>query len=191
MDSGRSWWTGTKQKLLQNIRRFESVTELEPVDLEKRIALMELDSNLMRESPVRPSMSIHRLHKEKTTAERRAQNLLKLMKAETQCEGSDFNTDALLLDFFREGIMERKGNPDAEEMDQELVRVAEEWMNGRHRDLLPGWEMQKSRKAYIKDMEERGRWRKPEEEREEVAAEVEREVLTMMLDEMLSELSAS
>lgn len=181
---------GTKQKLLQKIRRFESVAELEPVDLEKRIALLELDDEPLHQSPAQPSMSIHR-NKEEMTTERQAQNLLKLIKAEVPSDSSKFNAGTLLLDFFKERIMERHENPNADEFNQELLRVTEDWMSGHHRDFLLGWEVQNHRKAYIKDMEERGKWRKLEEEKEEVAAEVENEILTYLLNEMFFELSTT
>ncbi|RVW16284.1 hypothetical protein CK203_067871 [Vitis vinifera] len=137
---------GNKQKLLQKIRRFESVAELEPVDLEKRIALLELDDEPLHQSPAQPSMSIHR-NKEEMTTERQAQNLLKLIKAEVPSDSSKFNADTLLLDFFKERIMERHENPNADEFNQELLRVTEDWMSGHHRDLLLGWEVQNHRKA--------------------------------------------
>ena len=156
------------------------MAELEPVHLEKRIALSE--SELDNESPIQSSMA----------TESQAQNLLKLVKTETQSDSSNLNADTLLLDLCKEGIMvERHENPNADEIKQDLIRVAEDWMSERHRDLLLGWEVQNNRKAYIMDMEESGKWRELEEEKEEVAAEVESEVLTSLLNEMLLELTTT
>ncbi|KAL4339297.1 hypothetical protein GQ457_08G028050 [Hibiscus cannabinus] len=45
-EDGSSHVEGTKQKLMQKVPRFENLAQLEPVDLEKRIAMTEIEDEL-------------------------------------------------------------------------------------------------------------------------------------------------
>ncbi|KAA8521969.1 hypothetical protein F0562_012717 [Nyssa sinensis] len=182
---------GTKQKLMRKIRRFESLAQLEPVDLEKRMALSEF-SDESHESPLqRCSVSIQGSvmfdvkEEEENDTEQKSQELLKLMK-ETLIIPSyhlDFKADTtLFLDFFRERIIEAGSN---EFNYDQLLHVAKDWMNGHASELLLGWEVQRNRQAYIIDMEKAGRWRKLDEDNEEVVMQLEVEVFAALMNELL------
>lgn len=175
---------GTKKSLMHKIRRFESLATLEPIDLEKRIALSESDHESV-ESILQPcSFS---LQEEETEAERKAEALLLQMKLAAPSFSFKFKgVENLLLDFFRERLTE--GN----EYDHELLEVVNDWMDGEPRDLVKGWEVQKNRQAYIRDMEKGGMWSKyDDEEKQEVGLELEEDVFSSLLNELCLDLFIS
>ncbi|CAK7335439.1 unnamed protein product [Dovyalis caffra] len=184
----------TKQKLMQKIRRFESLAQLDPVDLEKRIAMAELEDESL-DSPLQPcSMSIHSDNdngfnetKENGT-EKDAQELLKHVKSTIASHSLAPKVDSLLLDFFKEKIVENNASGSVvgsyKEFEQE-VQVAQDWINGQPKELFLGWEVLESRQVYIKDMKKNGKWENVDQEKEEVALELEVEVFNSLVEEAL------
>ncbi|KAJ8766172.1 hypothetical protein K2173_021689 [Erythroxylum novogranatense] len=171
---------GTKQKL----RSFESLTQLVPVDLEKRLALAESDDASLE------SMSIQKNNfnemQEERQSEKEAQELLKLVKAATQHNSLLLcSTEALFLDFFMEMLEQDKATESVSsiyEKDQ-VLKVVEDWVKGNPQETFLGWEVKNGRHTYIKDLEKNGRWRNVEEEKEEVVLELEQHVFTSLLNE--------
>ncbi|KAJ4956870.1 hypothetical protein NE237_013653 [Protea cynaroides] len=161
-----------KQKLMQNIRRFESLAQLEPVDLDKRIVLLEKDdSDESSEGEEQEGED----ELEAKMAEEKSIELLKLVKPT-----SSGNLDSVLLDFFKERIMGRINEGDY----KELMKVGRDWMSD---DMV--LDLEYNRESYVTEMDnEGGRWRKFEEEQAELAAEVERLVLGSLVDELLVDL---
>ncbi|GMI76306.1 TON1 Recruiting Motif 11 [Hibiscus trionum] len=140
---------GTKPKLMQKARRLEGLTQLEPVDLETRIAMTELEDD--------------------------DGEIIELVKARIPWEINKFMEDGLVLDLYRETGLED-------------LKMVENWVNGKCEDMFVGWEMEEGRKAYLKEMERNGNWRKFNEEEEDVGTTVELEVLSSLLDELLTDL---
>lgn len=149
---------GSKQKVMQKVRRIESLARMEPVDLGKKWVDFSEDGTLCV-----------------------AEDLLEIFKAKTL--QNNLNVDSLILDFFVERIGEDCGNGEVE-----LLKTAEEWFNGRFPEAVLGWEVVEGRRLYFKDMERKGGWRSLEEEREVVAAEMEVEVLDFLVEELLVDL---
>ncbi|KAM7531235.1 hypothetical protein LguiB_034645 [Lonicera macranthoides] len=89
-----------------------------------------------------------------------------------------FNPNNLLIDFFRE----------TNTFDSVALDVARDWVSGQPRELLLGWEVQKSREAYIKNMEKGGKWRDLDEDKREVVLELGDEVLTDLVNEFILDL---
>ncbi|MBA0737228.1 hypothetical protein Gogos_010699 [Gossypium gossypioides] len=172
---------GTKQKLMPKVRRFESLAQLEPVDLEKRIAMAELED----ESSLLRSVSVNNngMSEEK---------LLKLLKAKFPSEIFKFRADNLLLDFFWETFMvEDKGerhDMGFEDFGVKSLKVVEDWVNGNSQEFVLGWELHEGRKAYLKDMERNENWRNFNEEKEDVGSALELELFSSLVDEVLTDL---
>ncbi|KAL3818118.1 hypothetical protein ACJIZ3_004023 [Penstemon smallii] len=189
---------GTKKKLMKKIQRFECLAnELEPVNLSKRFVLQpQTDSdNESNGSPLPLSIDDKFISDmEEEEEEEMAFELLRQMKNTLPSYGLKLNAENLLLDFFREKIVERKVAspkqwPGGCSFDEEAIDEAEEWINGRKRsELLLGWEVQKNRQVYIKEMEKgKLEWKTLDQENEEVALELETEVFATLLDEVLLE----
>ncbi|GMY30199.1 hypothetical protein FCV25MIE_25441 [Fagus crenata] len=192
---------GTKQKPMHKTRRIECLAQLEPLDLEKRIALSEFNHEAPQ-SPMLPYCSLstqdnNTFNKKEVnqTEQLKAQELLDLIRTKSSpSTGVKFKVDNLLLDFIRERI-EEINNANAStrrrcdnEFQHELLKVTEDWFSGQPQELLLGWEVQDGRKVYVKDMEKGGKWSILVEEKEEVALEVEIEVLNTLLSELLLDL---
>ncbi|KAK3005501.1 hypothetical protein RJ639_016060 [Escallonia herrerae] len=161
----RAEGTASKQKLIRKARRFENLSQLQPVDLESRIAQSECDH--------KPVVDNAR------QTERKAVELLKEMKATIPpASFTKYNPDKLLLHFFGEGIAEGYTEP-------ELVSSAKDWINGHAQELLLEWEEQKNREAY---MEKGRKWEEVGEEKQEVASELEAEIFTCLVNELLLDL---
>ncbi|XP_022754071.1 uncharacterized protein LOC111302409 [Durio zibethinus] len=190
----------TKQKLMQKIRRFESLSQLEPVDLEKRIALAELeDESLESHREVLCLVSVNNNgnmsdYQDKEEKDREAnEKLLKLLKSKIPSDSFKFMADNLLLDFFRERLTvennaKRLADMGLEEFGLDLLKVAEDWVNGNPQELVLGWKLQESRKANVKEMERNENWRNFNEEKEKMGSAVEHEVFISLVDELLTDL---
>lgn len=190
---------GTKQKFMHKIRRFECLAQLEPVDLEERIALCELNHE-SPQSPMQPcplstqdNNTFNKKEENQTEQLTKAQELLDLIRTKSSPSGSKFKVDSLLLDFIEEKIEENNVNAITttrcdNEFQHEILKVTEDWLNGHPQELLLGWEVQDGREVYVKDMEKGGMWSILVEEEKEVALEVEDEVWTTLLNDLLLDL---
>ncbi|KAM3735025.1 hypothetical protein ACB098_10G059900 [Castanea mollissima] len=185
---------GTKQKFMHKIRRFECLAQLEPVDLEERIALCELNHE-SPQSPMQPCSlptqdnNTFDKKEENLTEELKAQELLDLIRTKSSPSGSKFKVDSLLLDFFEENNVNASTTTRCNNENQhEILTVIEDWLSGQPQELLLGWEVQDGRQVYVKDMEKGGTWSTFVEEEKEVALEVEDEVWTTLLNDLLLDL---
>ncbi|KAJ0106118.1 hypothetical protein Patl1_18669 [Pistacia atlantica] len=144
---------GTKQKLMQKIRRFETLAHLEPLDLEKRIALSELEDETL-ESPLQTLNKNILFNGDEDEAEKKVSEFLKVVRSTTQSNILMCKADNLLSDFFREWIEEE----------------------GRCKS---------GRRDYIKEMEKNGRFRNVKEEKEEVGLDLEVQIFTTLVNELV------
>ena len=180
---------------MQKIKRFESLAQLDPVDLEKRIATAELEDESV-ESPMQHcSMSINSDKndifsetREENGTEKDAQHLVDHVKSTIASPGLSPKLDSLLLCFFEEKIVENNASGSLiglyKEFEQEL-EVAQDWINGRPKEMFLGWEVVESRHVYLQDMEKNGRWENVDQEKEEVALKLEVEVFNSLIEEAL------
>ena len=172
---------------MQKIRRFESLAQLDPLDLEKRIAAAELED----ESPLQHcsiDSSILKIETKENGTEKDAQELLEHVKSTVASHSLASKVDSLLLDFFEEKIEENKAGGSVagsyRGFEQEL-KVAREWIDGQPEEMFLGWEMVERRHVYIKHMEQSGKWENVDRGKEEVALELDVEVFNSLVDEVL------
>lgn len=126
-------------------------------------------------------MALDKEEDDDVITEHNAVELLKKMKTTMPSVSFKFNPDNLLIDIFRE----------TNTFDKVALDVARDWINGQPREVLLGWEVQKSREAYIKNMEKGGKWRDLDEDKREVALELEDEVFTDLVNEFILDLFTS
>ncbi|KAL2478811.1 hypothetical protein Fot_47825 [Forsythia ovata] len=116
-------------------------------------------------------------------AEEKAKQLLGHVKAIGSAKNYDSHLDHILLDFFRFELA-TKGNFDDFELDCDLLRQAKSWINGEYNESFE-WEM---RENYVNDMERGLMWKnKFKEEQEELAMDLEIEVLRDLFGEFLDD----
>ncbi|KAL3499417.1 hypothetical protein ACH5RR_038510 [Cinchona calisaya] len=157
----QSTLTGTKKRLMKKIDRFERLTDhLKPLNLEEE---------------------------ENQESDKAIKLLDQLVKAtilpsiiSLECKPDDH--DKLLLDFFWEGIREMELATSVN-LDNELLNVANSWIIFR-------MGVQTNGAAYIPDMEREGTTWKGliNEEKQEVAMELEVEVFASLMNELLNDL---
>lgn len=165
---------------------------MEPVDLEKRIAMSELEDKLVK-------ISIHEDndHDKRKESESKAREMMKLIKINSsRTTGTSTplkinnlvsKVDNLLFDFFRERVME-ESKAKVVFNQKEALREAEDWVNGETRQVLLGWEVKEARYAYVKDMEKGWKWIKLDEETQEICFELEFQLLDSLVQELLLDL---
>ncbi|KAF8027418.1 hypothetical protein BT93_E0349 [Corymbia citriodora subsp. variegata] len=180
---------GAEQKLRHKARRCETLSRLKPVQLERRIALSELEDEAPVQYPCSTS-NLSILTEDQDNERKIEEKIRELLDAATGVNPSfTSRVDILLLDFFRERLEEEGANKivvrGSNELESKLLKVAEGWISGQPQEVFLGWEVEDGRHAYIKDMERRGKWRTVDEEQMEVALGLEVEVWGALMDEVL------
>ncbi|KAG1354607.1 hypothetical protein COCNU_07G007190 [Cocos nucifera] len=179
----------TKLQLLQKIRRFESLAELEPMDLVDRLS--SFDDQLESSDHV---ASDEGKDGHRGTVETRAWDLLWDLQARDQVVPLGC-IEKLLVDFF----IERLSSSDSVDQDrlsrcrkhvrvtsgacepEEILKAARGWIDGarcRKVEEFP-------REAEIKEMEVNGRWRCFHEEEEELAVDLVDVILGSLVGELV------
>ncbi|XP_072963067.1 uncharacterized protein [Typha angustifolia] len=167
----------TKLQLLQKIRRFDSLAELAPVDLEERFATCD--------DHVASSDGGDHEDVEEESTEGMAWGLLGVLKSGSAID-PDESLEKLLVDFFTERLSctdhERStcGTPTG------LLEAAREWINGEG----CCWELQDGNRGEMEiiEMEKNGRWRCFEEDERVLGSDLEGLVLDSLVEELVSEI---
>ncbi|XP_055821440.1 uncharacterized protein LOC129889976 [Solanum dulcamara] len=170
---------GTTKKLMKRIKRFECLTELEPLNLDKRIASSESES----ESPINNSSETEvdeEEEEDKQTVESKAIDLVQELKASMPSYSLKLKTEKFLFDFFKERIL----NGD-DEFKNKMLELAQDLINGKPIDVLLDWKVQENRMAYIRAIESRGEWKNTEVEKQEVILELEVDIFASLMNEVL------
>ncbi|KAI4364881.1 hypothetical protein MLD38_020914 [Melastoma candidum] len=165
--------------------RHDGLSRLAPAELEKQITLPELEEEAARPVVVEEEEEDELEEQEeeaKDNAEAVLERTLKTMKVDVP--SCDSKSDVLLLDFFREKLVEWEEHRYAvlgwDSFVDEVVHMAEEWMRGKPKEAYVGWEIEGRRMAYIKDMERGG-----DLAGHEVCLEVDNVVWTLLVHEAI------
>ena len=184
---------GTREKIMEKIRRFESLTKSDTVvnlenwmSIDENISSREDDDNEdddddlegIRETNMNFEEEIHEI-------EEKAWKLLSHVK-ETGLECCSNNMN-LLFDFFRDELGACTYESTEQKIGVELLNKAKAWINGED-SLRAEWELGHKREVYVRDMDREGRWSKFEEEQNELASGIQSEVLDLLVDELLLDL---
>lgn len=167
---------------MKKIMRFELLTQLEPVNLVKRIAVSsESDQD---------DFTYHIEETRTTTEEEKASEFLDLLKCTMSSPSNNYNdnikpnTETILLDFFKLGYLES-------EKVEDLVAIAKDWVIGKNsnNEQMIDWKVKKNREMYVQEMEKNGEWRRRRnKEKEEVGLEMEVEIFASLISELLDDL---
>ncbi|KAL1559794.1 hypothetical protein AAHA92_10097 [Salvia divinorum] len=186
---------GTRKKLLKKIQRFECLAKLEPVNLTRRFASQTESDNESSSSPLphsSTSLDDEEEEDEDIEEEDKAIELLGEVKAIMPSYGLKIKADKLMLDFFRERIIDDQNCISPKKLACEslfhdsLVEIARDWMNGHDPlGLFMEWEVEKNRPDYLENMENVGEWKRLDQENGEVVSELEIEVYDALLNEVL------
>lgn len=166
------------------MRKFENISGIKPVNLEHQIdQLTELEDEQSNISST----------PEYITEEKDANELLKLVKAKMPLNNHLLSkADILLLDFFKEKIVEKNGSPieitkGSMQLGDEL-EIANQWVNGQAEEMFLGWEVKDKRHFYLREMEKNGKWRNFDEDKQDLGLELELQIFTCLVNEALFDL---
>ncbi|RWV83573.1 hypothetical protein GW17_00054800 [Ensete ventricosum] len=180
--------TGTKLQLLQNIRRFESLANLDSIDIDRCLATSDdlPDST----NHLASSDTDAEEDEERDQRERKAWGLLGEVKDVCHV-GAHGSIEKLLLDFFIQGLPcsgddARSMNPTPHHGSAErpLLDAARGWIEGAGSRDLDDYHGE----ATLREMERNRRWRCFREQEEEVGSEVEGLVLLSLMEELVGDL---
>ncbi|CAN4127509.1 unnamed protein product [Withania somnifera] len=176
---------GTTKKLMKKIKRFECLTELEPLNLDKRIVSSESEN----ESPIANSSEDENKEEEEHTVESIALELVQDSKVSMPSYSLKLKAEKLLFDFFKERIVNAHEHSTevtrGDEFKNKLLELGKDWINGKAIDALLDWKVQESRMAYIRTIESRGEWKNTELQKQEVILELEVDIFASLTNELL------
>lgn len=191
--------TGTTKKLMEKIKRFECLSQIEPLNLSKRFVLLpdsdheSTGSPLPHSSASSDALSIREAEEDETRrAEDEALDLLQKLMDTLPSYGLEIRANKLILDFFREKVMDRNLHCRRHSFVEEAVEEVESWVSGRRiREAFLGWEVERNRQAYMKEMERLGEWRCLEKEIGVMGLELEAVVFDALFDELVVDISST
>lgn len=181
------WWlwscTGAREKHGHKGFRIKSLSQLEPLNLDQRLAFSELDNGPFKSirQPYSTPSPDKLFVEENEIINVKAEELLRAIKMNNP--GIGLEEDNLLSDFFIEKL--ELGYA----CELEVLETAKDWVSGAPREIRTGWEDKSGRAAYVKDMDESCKgWKSSTEEHHEVAVELEVEVWRSLVEEILLDL---
>lgn len=191
--------TGSKRKHVQKRRHFKSVGSLEPVNLEKRFAQLELEDEPHNHSTKQCSSVL--VHKKRTkngksnlrhdsnhNIEDNARDLLNfVIKRSIPPNSLISKAENLLFDFFKQSIEESKDIDRSKKL--QICKVAEEWIHGQPQEQFLGWEVHGERCVYIREMDNCGEWKNSDQEIQQLSEELANEVFADLVDEFVLDIA--
>ncbi|KAJ1398104.1 hypothetical protein SESBI_31341 [Sesbania bispinosa] len=188
--SAPSFLEGSKHKHIPKRRHFKSVASLEPVALEKRIALSEQKDEPHNHSTKQCSLLAKNGNRNvlNDKIEENACNLLNLVKRSHPFNSLIIKAENLLFDYFKQSIGE---NNDIDDHSKKLhlCKVVEDWIQGKNQELYLGWEVKEGRGIYIREMDKCGEWKNSDQENQKLALELENEVFNSLINELVLDLT--
>ncbi|KAJ3680048.1 hypothetical protein LUZ60_016326 [Juncus effusus] len=174
-ESESSCFERAKEELLQKLRRFECLAELEPMNLNDQFSAVDDESS--------GHVSSDEDYTEQPSI--RTQALELLCQIKTNSINSDC-LESLLTDFFTEELNNSNCNKNNKsDYGLKLVEFVRKWVEGESEC----WEERECRgEMEIGQMEVNGRWRGFEGEKDDVAADLGFRVLEDLLDEVVLDL---
>lgn len=119
-------------------------------------------------------------------AEEKATMMLNQVKASSSGLSMKTNVDKLLLDYFKSELATLGCNTISDDSELVMVSTAKCWMNNELGAKCP-WGINSKKDSYMKEMDRGEKWRKSEEEKEEIAMDFETKILGILMDELLSD----
>lgn len=118
--------------------------------------------------------------------EQKATMLLNQVKASSSGLSMKTNVDMLLLDYFINELATPGCDTTNDDSELMMVSTAKSWMNNELSTKCE-WGINSKKDSYLREMDRGEKWRKFEEEKEEIALEVEAKIMGILVDELLSD----
>ncbi|XP_061364202.1 uncharacterized protein LOC133307667 [Gastrolobium bilobum] len=187
--------TGAEHKHIQKRRHFKSVASLEPVVLEKRIALSELEDGPHNHSGTQCSVLVPNMctqngnrNVRQDNIEENARDLVNLVKRSIPSNSWKIKVaENLLFDYFKQSIGENNDIDHSKKLN--ICKIAEDWISGEPQELYLGWEVQEGRRVYIREMDKCKEWKNTDQGIQQLVLDLENEVLTSLVNELVLDLT--
>ncbi|PWA99939.1 hypothetical protein CTI12_AA000660 [Artemisia annua] len=115
--------------------------------------------------------------------EEKAIQLMDHVKTTSSTEELDVTMDVMLLDFFRDELSTTKEVKGDGKFESRVLSMAKSWVKGEDDGSLE-WELEGTRDVCIGEMWKSGNWKDFEDEKQEIAIEIEKMMLNHLLDEL-------
>ncbi|KAI3441881.1 uncharacterized protein J3R85_001933 [Psidium guajava] len=119
-------------------------------------------------------------------AEQKATMLLNQVKASSSGLSMKTNVDKLLLDYFMSELATLGCKTIKDDSELVMVSTAKSWMNNELGAKCE-WGVNSKKDAYLREMDRGEKWRKFEEEKEEIAMDFEAKIMGTLVHELLCE----
>ncbi|CAL0312685.1 unnamed protein product [Lupinus luteus] len=185
---------GNQHKHNQKRSHFKGVASLEPVTLEERMARSDLEvetyesrSSLFPYSASMPTMSTQNVvtNALSDNIDEDVHDLLNFIKNSIPPNYMITKAENLIFDYFKQSIEENNDIDRSKKL--HLCEVSEDWIIGRPQELYLGWEFKEGRHVYIRDIDKE--WKNFDQESQQVVLELENEVLTSLVNELVLDLT--
>ncbi|XP_058734059.1 uncharacterized protein LOC131605753 [Vicia villosa] len=161
-----SFFQGAENKHIQKTRHFENISSIEPL-------VLDLEDEPRNYSSKQCSLSVIESN---IGDNKNKDELNKLM----------INTEKLLFDYLEQRIEENDNADYSKNLN--LFNVVDDWMRGKPQEPYLGWEVKEGRYVYISEMERRGEWKNYDQETEQLVLELENDVLSSLVNEIVLDL---
>ncbi|CAK8562859.1 unnamed protein product [Lathyrus sativus] len=165
-----SFFQGAENKHIQKTRHFENISSLEPLDLEKRIKCLELEDEPHNYSSKQCSLPT-------------IESVIGDNKNKDELNSLMINTEKLLFDYLEQSIEENNNANHPKNLN--LCHVVDDWMRGKPQEPYLSWEVKEGRQVYISEMERCNEWKNYDQEKEQLVLELENDVLTSLVNEIV------
>ncbi|KEH31698.1 hypothetical protein MtrunA17_Chr4g0057221 [Medicago truncatula] len=179
-----SFFEGAEHKHMQKTPHFENISSMEPLVLENRIKCLELEDEPQNHSTKQCSEFAPVIG---NNNEEDAHDLFNFVKRSVPSNDLMINAENLLFDYIEQSIEENNVNVNCSKK-LNFCKVVEDWIQGQPQELYLGWEVKEGRHVYISEMEKCGEWKNTDQETEQLVLDLENEVLTSLVNEIILDL---
>jgi len=168
--------TGAEHKHLQKTRHFKNISSMEPL-----IKCLELEDEAHNHSTKQCSEFAPIIG---NNNEEDPHDLFNFVKRSIPSDDLVIRAENLLFDYIEQSIEEDNVNVNCSKK-LNFCKVVEDWIQGQPQERYLGWEVKEGRHVYISDMEKCGEWKNFDQETEQLVLELENDVLTSLVDEII------
>lgn len=159
--------TGAERKHIQKTRHFENISSIEPL-------VLDLEDEPPRNySSKQCSLSV-------------IESNIGDNKNKVELNSLMINTEKLLFDYLEQRIEENDNADYSKNLN--LFNVVDDWMRGKPQEPYLGWEVKEGRHVYISEMERCQEWKNYDQETEQLVLELENDVLSSLVSEIVLDL---
>ncbi|KAK7330649.1 hypothetical protein VNO77_24847 [Canavalia gladiata] len=190
-----SFLEGTKDKHMQKRHHFESVASLEPVVLDKRFAWSEQENAPLAHSirqcsvlvPVMRTGNGNSSNMRHKKMEENVEDLVNFFKRSIRSNCLIMKAENLMFDYLEQSIEENEEIDNSNKL--QICKVGEDWIHGEGEEVYLGWEEERGRWLYIREMEKFGEWKYCTQETQQLVLHLQNDLFADLVNELVLDLT--